>query len=93
MSLGMSLLRGYIFGKKYTFRTEFSSYAGLKSSLLKIFLAAWTALEVIKLTLSVTAADGAEGLGFLCCTRASSSNHPDCCVNIVHYVSTRCLEF
>lgn len=83
-------MRGYIFGMKYTFRTEFSSRAGLKSSLLKIFLAAWAALGgVIKLTLSVTAADGTEGLGFLCCTRAGSSNHPDCCVNILHYVSTR----
>ena len=65
MSLGMSLLRGYIFGMKYAFRTEFSSYAGPKSSVLKIFLTAWTALEgAVKPTLSVIAADGAEGWVF-----------------------------
>lgn len=58
---------------KYTFRTEFSSHAGPKSSLLKIFLAAWTALEgAVKPTLSVVAADGAEGLGFLCCARLAA---------------------
>lgn len=73
MSLGMSLLRGYISGIKYTFRTEFSSCAGPESRLVKIFLTAWTPLEeAMKPTLSVIAADGAEGLGFLCCTRLAA---------------------
>lgn len=71
--LGMSLLKGYIFGMKYTFRTEFSSHAEPKLNLLNIFWTAWTALEgAMKPTLSVIAADGAEELGFLCCTRLAA---------------------
>lgn len=54
---------------KYTFRTGFSSHA-VYFSLLKVFLTAWTAGEgAMKPTLSVIVAEGAEGLGFLCCAR------------------------
>lgn len=33
------------------------------------------------------------GVGFSLLYKASSRNHPDCYVNVVYHVSTRCLEF